>query len=458
MSIIELTDYISYINKENKAKYGEIQTPYALINKMLDLIPDEVFYNPNLKWLDPGTGQGYFSILIYIRLFDKLKYIIKNDEERKLHIVKNMLYMVEINADHIPYLKLMFSDHANIYNTDYLTTTIFKDEQFDIIIGNPPYNTLGMKKVPTNNKSLKKNDGSTIWRDFVRKSLQFLKPNGFLVYIIPSIWMKPDRDKIYNLLLSYDIQKLTCMTNTETNKLFNGEAQTPTCYFILQKRISTNKINIFDKQANKYILFSLKPNQPIPLYGASILHKLQKYISQVGCITVHKTNLPSKHTTIQIQPFATNNFKNIESCILKNNIPQLVFDYSNKPVPFYGKNKLVLSHKMYGFPFHDISGQYGISNRDAYVICDRPDNELKQLKAFLSTKFALYVFEATRYRMKYLEKYAFELLPDITKLTNFPTNINDNTITEYFEFSAIEQAYIQKLHKKNYIFEPIYNE
>lgn len=455
---IELTEYISYLNKENKIKYGEIQTPYELINKMLDMIPEDVFCNPNLKWLDPGTGQGYFTTLIYLRLFDKLKPIIQDDEERKLHIIKNMLYMIELNEDHIPYLKLMFSDNANIYNTNYITTTIFEKEHFDIIIGNPPYNTLGMKKVPTNNKSSKKNDGDTIWRDFVRKSLQLLKPDGYLVYIIPSIWMKPDREKIYNLLLTYDIQKLTCMTNTETNKMFNGEAQTPTCYFILKKTLSFNKIGLYDKQTKEYISFSLKQNQPIPLFGASILYKLQKFITQTGTIEVHKTNIPSKHTTIQSTPFNNNNFKNIKSCILKKNIPYLVFDYSNKPVAFYGKSKLILAHKMYGFPFYDISGEYGISTRDTYVITDRSHDDLIKLKAFLSTYFALYIFEATRYRMKYLEKYAFELLPDITKLSDFPKDINDNSIANYFGLSDIEQGFIKNLHKKKYIFEPIYNE
>ena len=60
---IELTEYISYLNKENKMKYGEIQTPHVLIDNMLDMIPEDIFSNPNLKWLDPGTGQGYFTCL-----------------------------------------------------------------------------------------------------------------------------------------------------------------------------------------------------------------------------------------------------------------------------------------------------------------------------------------------------------------------------------------------------------
>ena len=50
--------------------------------------------------------------------------------------------------------------------------------------------------------------------------------------------------------------------------------------------------------------------------------------------------------------------------------------------------------------------------------------------------------------MKYLEKYAFELLPDITNLPDFPSIINDTIIANYFSLSEEDQGYINK--RKNY--------
>ena len=81
-----------------------------------------------------------------------------------------------------------------------------------------------------------------------------------------------------------------------------------------------------------------------------------------------------------------------------------------------------MAHKMYGFPYLDISGVYGISARDNYIILqsDYSLAELKELAHFLSTKFAIFIFQCTNYRMRYLEKYAFQFLPVITKITNFP--------------------------------------
>ena len=84
------------------------------------------------------------------------------------------------------------------------------------------------------------------------------------------------------------------------------------------------------------------------------------------------------------------------------------------------------------------------------MIIREKEEELKKLAAFFSTKTSLYLFEATRYRMKYLEKYIFELIPDISKLEDFPGEINDTTIANYFSLDDDEIYAIQKLHKREY--------
>jgi hypothetical protein len=114
-----------------------------------------------------------------------------------------------------------------------------------------------------------------------------------------------------------------------------------------------------------------------------------------------------------------------------------------------------MAHKMYGFPYIDVTGIYGLSNRDNYVILNRTLNELMILKAFFSTKTALYLFETTRYRMKYLEKYVFDLIPDVTQLDDFTKNhkeIDDIYLWNYFGFDADDIKHVQKLHKKDYKF------
>jgi hypothetical protein len=52
--------------------------------------------------------------------------------------------------------------------------------------------------------------------------------------------------------------------------------------------------------------------------------------------------------------------------------------------------------------------------------------------------------------MKYLEKYAFEFIPDITQISDFPKIITDETVSAYFNLSKEEVNAINKLHKKEY--------
>ena len=141
-------------------------------------------------------------------------------------------------------------------------------------------------------------------------------------------------------------------------------------------------------------------------------------------------------------------------------------NYSNILQPFANQPKLILAHKMYGFPFLDISGIYGISSRDNYIITGITEtskeiktkitgnysiNELQQIQAFLSTKTALFVFSTTNYRMRYLEKYAFQFLPNITKIKNFPNLLNSDPATRekliinFFNFSQLEEKNINNL-------------
>ena len=453
-NIYEIKQELNVV-KERKELYGEVFTPFTLINDIISLIPIENFKNKNKKWLDIGAGSGYFSIFLYFKILENLKPEFKNENECKEHIINNMIYMVEIQENNCKILRELFGMKANIINDDFINYNfnnyIIKD--FDYIIGNPPFNCNGMKKVPTNNIIKKKNDGKTIWIDFLKKSISILKKEGYLNIIIPSIWLKPDKEKIYNYLLQYKINYLHCLNNTETNKIFKGNAQTPSCYFLLEKIKSDNYISIWDNNTDKYINYCYNTVYnnylPIPLKCQSMINKLQPFL-KYGLLPVYKTNMPSSKTLFSLYEENKYPHKNISTCLIKNSIPEFVVNYSNNKCSFADKRKLILANKMYGIPYIDYNGEYGISNRDNYVILeeDKVVKDLQIIKNFLSTNTALYLFDSTRYRMAYLEKYIFELIPDITLLPNFPENINDDTVARYFNFDEREKSIINN-YKKN---------
>lgn len=474
--MISILDY--NIKNNDKNNFGIVYTPNSLVDKILDLIPKKYYQDPSNTWLDIGAGNGAFSLNLFSRLNIELSNNIIDNEKRKTHIIKNMIYMCEIYPSHIEELKQKFGSYANIIQKDFLALNKYEYSPFDFIIGNPPFNINGQLKTPTNNSIKKTDDGKQIYVDFVKKSLELLYEDGYLNLIIPSLWLKPDKAGLYEILTNKKIEKLVCLSTTQTQKEFNYKAQTPTTYFLIQNinnylinniestNISNKTINIYDKITNKFIKYNLKYNNPIPTHGINIINKINFFTNKYGSLKVIKTTTCSKHTKLNNERTQIYNYKNIKTCLLENNPltnnntkPKLVINYSNIEQQYYNEPKLIMAHKMYGFPFYDISGSYGISARDNYLILEKyyKKNDLLQIQAFLSTKTALFIFSTTNYRMRYLERYAFEFIPNIILIPEFPNLINCNTIEKdnliyiFFSFSKEERENIEK-YSKNYDF------
>ena len=76
----------------------------------------------------------------------------------------------------------------NNYTGDTLQFNIkdkFKINGFNMICGNPPYNSSGDTAT-----------GNTIWQDFTKKALsEWLIPNGYLLFVHPPGWRKPNTER-----------------------------------------------------------------------------------------------------------------------------------------------------------------------------------------------------------------------------------------------------------------------
>ena len=82
----------------------EIFTPPKVARSMLDLLPQDVWSNPQLTFLDPCTKSGVFLRECFFRLEsglreqgsirgkDGLNYNLNDFKQRTTHILKNMLF------------------------------------------------------------------------------------------------------------------------------------------------------------------------------------------------------------------------------------------------------------------------------------------------------------------------------------------------------------------------------
>lgn len=74
----------------------EVFTPPEVVNKMLDMLPQELFENPNTKFLDPAAKTGVFLREIAKRLLVGLEKEIPDLRERVDHIFHKQLYGIAI--------------------------------------------------------------------------------------------------------------------------------------------------------------------------------------------------------------------------------------------------------------------------------------------------------------------------------------------------------------------------
>ena len=74
----------------------EVFTPPDVVNKMLDMLPQELFQNPKTTFLDPACKTGVFLREIAKRLIVGLERKIPDLQERIDHIFHNQLYGIAI--------------------------------------------------------------------------------------------------------------------------------------------------------------------------------------------------------------------------------------------------------------------------------------------------------------------------------------------------------------------------
>lgn len=137
-------------------------TPIKIANDMLDLLPTDIWSNPDIKILNICDKSGVFNYLAYIRFMIGLKDRIPDIKKRRTHILLFQLYSIAMDeklGDNIGYVYNghRIKDGSNILtvgdydeyisfmrgNIDVIKNRLmeeFNTMEFDIVVGNPPYN------------------------------------------------------------------------------------------------------------------------------------------------------------------------------------------------------------------------------------------------------------------------------------------------------------------------------
>jgi adenine-specific DNA methylase len=93
----------------------EVFTPRKICGEILDSLPEEVWHNPNYRWLNPCTKNGIFEREIALRLDEGLKEMIPDQEKRRKHILQKMIFSIGLTkfTSHVARRTLYYCNVAN---------------------------------------------------------------------------------------------------------------------------------------------------------------------------------------------------------------------------------------------------------------------------------------------------------------------------------------------------------
>jgi adenine-specific DNA-methyltransferase len=192
------------IDKNTYKSSNDEPTPIDCICEMINKIPLELWSKNDLSILDPCCGNGNFSIPI---IFELLKY-----HDKKM-ILEKILEFNDINENRLENIRNVFcSEKYNLQITNHDFLTFNNSKKYDLIVANPPY-----AKFLENGKRASKNHN--LIKDFIEKSLEQLKPDGYLLFITPDNWMSyADRNVLIEKITSLQIIHLDIHTAKNISK------------------------------------------------------------------------------------------------------------------------------------------------------------------------------------------------------------------------------------------------
>lgn len=253
--------YYKLIKKSKNA--GVIYTPVEISKYIIKstIKEDDVVKNPYIKILDPASGCGNILIpcykylkKIYLDNFDTINQmhnINLTPENIDKHIIYNNIFGYDIDEISIKVLLIdLFSEAKTILKDNFIIGDFLFDNssnEFDIIIGNPPY--VGQKSIDREYSKKLKQSYIEIYKDkgdlsycFIKRSIEKTTERGRISFITSRYFIEaPSGENLRKLII----------TETNINRLvdFYGirpfkDAGIDPIIIFLEKGNSTNEIDI----------------------------------------------------------------------------------------------------------------------------------------------------------------------------------------------------------------------
>lgn len=420
----------TYLIPEQKDKkdFGEVFTPLELVCEMLSKLPKKVWSDPSLVWLDPANGIGNFPVIVYYKLMDGLKKVFPNEAKRSKHIIEKMLFMIELNPVNVSICKKIFKmldsdSKPNIYTGNFLEERKkmnYLPSKFDVIIGNPPYQALQISNGI-------RGGGDMLWDKFVIISLDLLKSNGYLCFVHPAAWRKPESEHSKNKglfeLMAHENQilYLEIHDTKDGQSLFN--CGTRYDFYVLEKRRCYRDTLVKGDDSSKDVRIDLREWDFLPNSNFKLIEPLIKGKNE-GCVIIFSRSAYASDKK-WVQENKTSKFK----YPLIHSTPQSGTRYmysSQNNNGMFGVSKIIFGESGIYNSIIDLKGEFGLTQGTmAIPISSKKEGE--QIKKVIESDEFRNILEACSWGnfridwrlFTYLKK---DFYKDISGPLNYTTN------------------------------------
>lgn len=477
----------------------EVFTPPEIANRMLDLLPKEIWSDSKVKFLDPFCKSGVFLREITKRLLDGLSEEIPDMQERLDHILHYQVYGMAITeltslvsrrslycskdasseysisrfaeaSGNIAFHEIPHSwnestgkciycgasrevyergedkeSHAYQFIHTDNPKELFNNMKFDVIIGNPPYQL--------NDGGGRDSAAIPLYDKFVQKAKQ-LAPH-FLIMIIPARWYTGGRglDEFRDNMIS-DTRMKIIHDYPETDDCFPGlNIRGGVCYFLwdslyhgdctIINHIKGKKIEMKRPLKEANIPLLIRYNQSISIMKKVLKFKevsLGKYVSTSKPFGMRSnfsdfTSIQTEMHSVKLYRFGENGYV-AKKIIVKNE--NLIDRY-----------KVLVSKASPGgdeYP-HSIVSQPIVSEpnsvcTETYLVIKDVDSrtEAENLVSYIKTRFFRFMMSLVK-NTQNISKASYTFVP----LQDFSHPWTDEMLYRKYKLSSDEIAFIESM-------------
>jgi hypothetical protein len=445
-------------NSERRSLFGEVFTPWKLIEETLEKLDKHhfektgmsIFSEINYRWFDHSSGCGQFSIVLFFKLMKQIK--IPDVNKRTKHILEKMIFMSEFGENNVKETIDLFTFKntldckLNIHCGDTLSLNTFDEwriDKFDVVMGNPPYNSgsIGKCKIGDNHVLHK-----SVWAKFIKYSIDKVVENGYLFSITPNSWLKITHE-LHNTIIENHLFYLKLMSNSVSKKMIN--ATIPISIFLICKNsfLVENSTEILTFSNNNFFqynhIFNNKYSYPLNYFSIfrKIIYTIDDNTVFLNLKCGKKTNL-IKGGELMPLPIEYNfdSLLSIDRFRIKDGYQvRKINKHDNEK----GVEKLIYGNycSFVGGLIDD--GRLSICNSHSFAIYG---DKLQIVKEFLESNLVRLLVDSTKYSQDYINPIVFEFLIDPRFICS--KSYKKQYVYQYFGFDQMEINEIENYKSK----------